>query len=278
VPIAKRLLVALAVGAGLALLAGAAWLIVAGHPAAGAALGLSTLVAAAAALQIFLVSFDLTGRSFRHGPREARRVALTFDDGPSDDTPAVLAALERAGARATFFVLGEAALRRPELVREIARRGHEVALHGHTHRKLHRAGPARIADELDRCVAAIRSAGVDPAPLFRAPHGFRGPFLGPALRARGLTLVGWTRGVFDTERPGAEVIAARACRAMRGGEILLLHDGCATPGIDPRRDQTAAAVPEIVARWRAAGYELVTLGELAGAAPVGPPGRAVAGR
>jgi peptidoglycan/xylan/chitin deacetylase (PgdA/CDA1 family) len=278
VPIAKRLLVALAIGAGLALLAGAAWLVVAGHPAAGATLGLSTLAAAAAALQIFLVSFDLTGRSFRHGPRDVRRVALTFDDGPSEDTPAVLAALERAGARATFFVLGEAALRRPELVREIARRGHEVALHGHTHRKLHRAGPARVADELDRCAAAIRSAGVDPAPLFRAPHGFRGPFLGPALRARGLTLVGWTRGVFDTERPGAEVIAARACRAMRGGEILLLHDGCATPGIDPRRDQTAAAVPEIVARWRAAGYELVTLGELAGAAPARPPGRAVAGR
>lgn len=277
-PIAKRLLVALAIGAGLALLAGAAWLVASGHAAAGTGLGLATLVAAAAALQIFWVPFDLTGRSFRRGPRDARRVALTFDDGPSDDTPAVLAALDRAGARATFFVLGEAALRRPELVREIARRGHEVALHGHTHRKLHAALPATVADELDRCSAAIRAAGVVPAPLFRAPHGFRGPFLGPALRARGLTLVGWTRGVFDTERPGADVIAARACRPMRGGEILLLHDGCATPGIDPRRDQTAAAVPEIVARWRDAGYELVTLGELAGASPARSPGQLAAGR
>jgi peptidoglycan/xylan/chitin deacetylase (PgdA/CDA1 family) len=268
-PAGKRLLVALAVGAGLALLLGAAWLTWAGQPVAGLALGLTTAVAAVAALQALWVPFDLTGRSLRRGGGGARRVALTFDDGPSDDTPAVLAALERAGVRATFFVLGEAALRRPELVREIARRGHEVALHGHTHAKLLAAGPARVARELDRCAAAIRAAGVVPAPLFRAPHGFRGPFLGPALRARGLTLVGWTRGVFDTARPGAAVIAARACRRMRSGEILLLHDGCATPGIDPRRDQTAAALPDIVGQWRAAGYELVTVSELAaGGEPV----------
>ena len=271
-PAGKRLLVALAVGAGLSLLLGAAWLARAGHPRAGLALGLATALAAVAALQALWVPFDLTGRSLRRGPRGARRVALTFDDGPSDETPAVLDALERAGAKATFFVLGEAARRRPDLVREIARRGHEVALHGHTHAKLHAAGPARVARELDRCAAAIRDAGVGPSPLFRAPHGFRGPFLGPALRARGLTLVGWTRGVFDTARPGADVIVERACRRMRPGEILLLHDGCATPGIDPRRDQTAAAVPEIVARWRAGGYRLVTVSELAAPGDPAHPG------
>lgn len=186
-------------------------------------------------------------------------MALTFDDGPSDDTPAVLAALETAGARATFFVLGEKARARPDLVRAIAARGHVVALHGDSHAKLLAAGPRRVAEELDRCAAAIRAAGVEPAPLFRAPHGFRGPFLGRALRARGLTLVGWTRGVFDTARPGPAAIAARACRRMAPGEILLLHDGCGTPGIDPRRDQTAAAVPEIVRRWREAGYRFVTV-------------------
>ncbi len=170
-PAGKRLLVALAVGAGLSLLLGAAWLARAGHPRAGLALGLATALAAVAALQALWVPFDLTGRSLRRGPRGARRVALTFDDGPSDDTPAVLDALERAGAKATFFVLGEAARRRPDLVREIARRGHEVALHGHTHAKLHAAGPARVARELDRCAAAIRDAGVGPSPLVpRAPR------------------------------------------------------------------------------------------------------------
>lgn len=261
-PAAKRLAVALAVLAGVALLGTAAALAAGGRPGAGAALGLATLAAGAAALQALWARFDLTGRSLRRGPGGIRAVALTFDDGPSDDTPAVLAALDRAGVRATFFVLGEAARRAPERVRALARHGHLVALHGDTHAKLLLAGPGRVAAELDRCAAAVRAAGVEPAPLFRAPHGLRGPFLGSALRARGLTLVGWTRGVFDTERPGAGVIAARACRRMRPGEILLLHDGCATPGLDPRRDQTAAALPEIVRRWREAGYAFVTVDAL----------------
>lgn len=258
-PAAKRVLLGLGLALGLAPLAAAAALAARGAVLAGAALAAGALLLGLAAAQALWVRFDVTGRSLRRGPRTGREVALTFDDGPSDDTPAVLDALDAAGARATFFVLGARARARPELVRAVAARGHLVALHGDTHAKLLAAGPGRVAAELDRCAAAIRAAGVEPAPLFRAPHGFRGPFLGRALRARGLTLVGWTRGVFDTERPGAAAIAERACRGMAAGEILLLHDGCGTPGLDPRRDQTAAAVPDIVRRWRAAGYRFVTV-------------------
>lgn len=258
-PAGKRILLAAALALPAALLALSAGLAASGRPGAGAGLALATVAAGLAALQALWPRFDLTGRSLRRGPAGARQVALTFDDGPSRDTPAVLDALDRAGVRATFFVLGRAALAAPGLVREIARRGHAVALHGHTHAKLTLAGPRRIAEELDRCAAAIRAAGVVPAPLFRAPHGLSGPFLPRALARRGLTLVGWTRGVFDTERPGAAIIATRACRRMRAGEILLLHDGCGTPGLDPARDQTATAVPEIVERWRARGYTFVTV-------------------
>jgi peptidoglycan/xylan/chitin deacetylase (PgdA/CDA1 family)/uncharacterized membrane protein YbhN (UPF0104 family) len=265
------LVVAVVVAALLPLAAGIAWA-AAGAPGPGLALAALALAAGLGVLHVFWPRFDLGAGSLRGGPRGGRRVALTFDDGPSEDTPAVLDALAAAGARATFFVLGAAAERRPDLVREIARRGHEIALHGHTHARLAVAGPARIADELDRGRAAVRAAGVEPAPWFRAPHGWKGPFLGPALRARGLRLVAWTRGVWDTERPGADVIAERASRRPRPGEILLLHDGCATPGLDPRRDQTAAAIPEIVRRWRAAGYETATVGELAESLPARPAG------
>jgi peptidoglycan-N-acetylglucosamine deacetylase len=259
VPWPKRFLVLLAVAAALALLAAAAALARSGRAADGAVLAVATLAAGLCALHALWPAFDVTGRSLRRGARGNAAVALTFDDGPSADTPAVLDALDRAGVRATFFVLGEAAERRPELVRELSRRGHAVALHGHTHVKLALASPRTIASEIDRCRAAIRAAGVEPAPWFRAPHGWKGPFLARALRERGLTLVAWTRGAWDTERPGARAIAERASRAPRDGEILLLHDGCGTPGIDPRRDQTAEAVPEIVRRWREAGYAFVTL-------------------
>jgi len=267
VPLRKRLLVLVAVLAASALLAvGAVWAR-AGHVAPGSALIAATVVLGLAALHVFWPRFDLGGTSLRRGEREERRVALTFDDGPSDDTPAVLDALDRAEAHATFFVLGEAADRRPDLVREIARRGHEVALHGHTHTRLAFAAPRTVAHEIDRGRDAIRRAGVEPARFFRAPHGWKGPFLGVALRARELRLVAWTRGAWDTERPGPDRIADRASRRPRPGEIVLLHDGCGTPGIDPRRDQTAAAVPEIVRRWRAAGFAVVPVGALAESAP-----------
>jgi len=274
-PWRKKLLVALAIAAGAALLAVGAAAIDRGHPALGAGVVLATCVAVALVLQAYWVRWDLSGASLRGGRPEGRQVALTFDDGPGPDTPAVLDALDAAGVRATFFVLGTAAVARPELVREVARRGHLVALHGYSHRKLHFASPREVADELDRGRDAIRAAGVEPAPYFRAPHGFKGPILGRALRRRGLTLVGWTRGVWDTERPGADAIAERACDRMRGGEILLLHDGCGTPGIDPRRDQTAAALPAIVRRWRDAGYELVTIDALDTRAARGALGRAL---
>ncbi len=260
VPWRKRLLVLLAAAVFLASFGASAALARAGTWRLGLAGAAATLAVALSALHAFWPRFDLGGRTLCRVGGEAPSVALTFDDGPSDDTARVLDALDEAGVKATFFVLGRAAEARPDLVRETARRGHAVALHGHTHARLLAAGPAKVAREIDQCRDAIRRAGVEPAPLFRAPHGWKGPFLSRALRERGLTLVAWTRGAWDTERPGAAEIAARAARRPRRGEILLLHDGCGTPGIDPRRDQTAEAVPEIVRRWREAGFSFVALG------------------
>src|SRR5512142_1843688 len=166
-PARKRLALALALAAGVGLLGLGAALAAAGWPGPGAAVAGATLAAALLAAQSLWPRSDPGGRSLRRGPRGERRAALTFDDGPGEDTPAVLRALAETGVRATFFVLGTAARRRPELVRAVAAAGHEVALHGDTHAKLAFAGPARIARELDACAAAIRAAGVEPAPLFR---------------------------------------------------------------------------------------------------------------
>src|SRR5690349_19885200 len=117
-PWPKRLVLAGVVVAGAALLAAGALAIDAGHPAAGVAIVLATCVAAALALQTYWVRWDLSGASLRAGRPDRPQVALTFDDGPGPDTPAVLDALDGAGAKATFFVLGRAALERPDLVRE----------------------------------------------------------------------------------------------------------------------------------------------------------------
>jgi peptidoglycan/xylan/chitin deacetylase (PgdA/CDA1 family) len=219
-----------------------------------------------AALWLF-VPQALPGASFVGGRRDGDAAALTFDDGPNGEhTRAVLAALEREGVTATFFLLGAAARREPELVREIVARGHVVGSHGMSHRKLTFLSAAAVRREVDEAAAALEAAGAPRPRLFRAPHGFRSPFLGAALAAAGQRLCAWTTGVWDTDRPGAEVIAARAQQALRPGAVLLLHDG----GRGADRAQTAAALPAIVAAARARGLRLVTLPELMREAGVAP--------
>ena len=98
--------------------------------------------------------------------------------------------------------------------------------------------------------------------MFRAPHGFRNPFVARATSRRGYEVVGWTKGVWDTAKPGVEAIVRRTIGGFRPGGILLLHDADGS-GEGDDRSQTVEAVPEIVERAHAAGYELVTVSELA---------------
>ena len=186
-------------------------------------------------------------------------VALTFDDGPNPDaTPAILDALGERGVKASFFILGRHAERWPELVRRISAEGHSLGNHGYHHRKLQLKSPSYVRQDLELGTRVIADAsGVRPR-FFRAPHGFRSPWVTTIARSLGQRTVGWTRGVWDSARPGVEVIADRTVRAAKPGAILLLHDG---DGYDPLgdRSQTARAVPLIADRIREAGFDFVTL-------------------
>jgi peptidoglycan/xylan/chitin deacetylase (PgdA/CDA1 family) len=177
-----------------------------------------------------------------------RAVALTFDDGPNPDaTPLILDALKARSVHATFFILGRHAERWPELVKRVADEGHAIGNHGYYHRKLHFKSPAYVRRDLTLGTRMIEQAcGVRPA-LFRAPHGFRSPWVTSIARALGQRTVGWSLGVWDSDRPGADVIAERTVAGARPGSILLLHDG---DGYDAAGDrmQTAHAVPLLVDR------------------------------
>ncbi|MDB4882454.1 MAG: polysaccharide deacetylase [Gemmatimonadetes bacterium] len=194
-----------------------------------------------------------------HLPGDDRVVSITFDDGPNPHaTPRILDVLRAEGVSATFFVLGRHAERWPELVRRAALEGHQLGNHGYFHRKLHRRSPAYVRDDLTRGTEQIvRASGVRPA-LFRAPHGFRSPWVTPIAASLGQRTVGWTLGVFDSARPGADVIATRAIEGMHAGSILLLHDG---DGYDPDGDrmQTAEALPRIIEGLRGRGFRFTTL-------------------
>ncbi len=194
-----------------------------------------------------------------HLPTRDRKVALTFDDGPNADaTPRILDTLHEFGVKATFFVLGRHAERWPELVHRVASEGHQVGNHGYFHRKLHFKSPFYVRRDLTLGKRAIERAGGSTPEFFRAPHGFRSPWVTGIAAALGERTIGWTLGVWDSDRPGAGQIVARTLEGTKPGSIVLLHDGDGY-NADGDRTQTAEALPGIIGGLRERGYEFVTL-------------------
>ncbi len=201
----------------------------------------------------------LFGPVLNHLPTDD--VSITFDDGPNPHaTPVILDALQRDSVKATFFVLGRHADRWPALVRRMADEGHQIGNHGYYHRKLHRRTPAYVRDDLTRGADAIeRACGVKPR-VFRAPHGFRNPWVTPIAHSLGERTIGWSLGVWDSAKPGADEIVRRTLAGMRAGSILLLHDGDGYDA-DGDRMQTASALPRIIGGLRDRGFRFAVLPE-----------------
>jgi peptidoglycan/xylan/chitin deacetylase (PgdA/CDA1 family) len=196
----------------------------------------------------FYRNSPIFGRPITQLHTTGRAVALTFDDGPNpQSTPLILDALALRGARATFFILGRHAERWPQIVRRIAEEGHAIGNHGYYHRKLHFKSPRYVRTDLTLGTDTIERASAVRPTLFRAPHGFRSPWVSSIAWSLGQRTVGWSLGVWDSDRPGVDVIAHRAVSGAHPGSILLLHDG---DGYDAAGDrmQTAHAVPLIVDR------------------------------
>lgn len=156
----------------------------------------------------------------------ATGVALTFDDGPHPEgTPAVLELLARAGACATFFVVGEQVRRRPELVAEIAAAGHQVALHGYRHRLQLRMTPGQVRDDITRGAATIEDVTGAAVAWHRPPYGIYSVAGLNAARAAGLRPLLWSRWGKDWRRfTTPRRIASRALRGLLPGDVILLHD------------------------------------------------------
>lgn len=186
------------------------------------------------------------------------RCAVTFDDGPSPGTAEILDALRAARVPATFFVLARNAARYPELVRRAAAEGHTIGIHGTTHRTLTFASAADAEREIGGAIAELKTLGVRPAPVYRAPHGRKSPATLRVLRRLGLQFWAWTRGLQDTRGAPPEQLVERAARRAHDRMVLLLHDGHddePTPDVTP----LIAALPDILALLVARGFEFTTL-------------------
>jgi peptidoglycan-N-acetylglucosamine deacetylase len=186
---------------------------------------------------------------------EGEQVALTFDDGPDPDaTPAVLDALEAAGVRATFFLVGEQAISNRALAREVADRGHEVGLHGFEHREHSDLSAREARDDLARGLGTIEVASGRRPTLFRPPYGRFSEDSYDACRDLGLEPVYWSAWGMDWEPLPAERIVDLATRDLGAGSIVVLHDS-ARYAARADAGATAVAVSGIADWARAAGLE-----------------------
>lgn len=158
-----------------------------------------------------------------------RSVWLTIDDGPSDDTIAMLDALDTHGAKATFFLVGERAARQPERVREILRRGHGIGNHSATHpaRWFWALGPMRMRREIARTQRILTEISGEPPRWFRAVVGMSNPFVHASLKTHGLARVAWCARGFDAVAADPETVVARIEGHLSPGAIVLLHEGAA---------------------------------------------------
>ena len=189
-------------------------------------------------------------------------VALTFDDGPDPrSTPYFLAALERLGAHATFFVLGERLLDHPDLARRMLDEGHELAVHGWQHERPWLPEPRREAADVARAAGAIADLGAGAPLWYRPPYGILTAGRRRAAHRARLRPVLWTAWGRDW-RAGADRASVLAALSQRltGGATVLLHDSDYTSAPDSWRT-TLAALPDLVARCRAAGWQVGTLRE-----------------
>jgi peptidoglycan/xylan/chitin deacetylase (PgdA/CDA1 family) len=186
---------------------------------------------------------------------------VTLDDGPDPDaTPEILDQLDRCGVRATFFMLGEQVVRHAALAREVAERGHDVALHGSRHLRHDRIAADEVGADIALGLRQVEEAvGVRPR-WFRPAYGKASPATADACAEHGLRLVYWSTWGLDWERLPAERIARRVCRELDDGAVVLLHDS-ARYARRPSAVETAGAIPIIADTARRRGLSLIPLTE-----------------
>lgn len=193
-------------------------------------------------------------------------VGLTFDDGPDRSLDAFLVALERAGARATFFVTGEQVERAPGRAAELVAAGHEVAVHGYRHRLHLRLTPRQVSQDLRRGRAIIEDATGRTTACFRPPHGLFSTWSWLEAGRQGWARVLWSRAGNDWEgRATPRSIAGRIGTPV-AGDILLLHDSDRYSAPGSWRN-TLGALPLIFERLDAAGLVARPVEELLRSAP-----------
>jgi peptidoglycan-N-acetylglucosamine deacetylase len=202
------------------------------------------------------------GKAFHGLPRGSKQIALTFDDGPNDPhTLNLLEVLAKHNVRATFFLIGRYVHQRPDIAREIAKQGHVIGNHTFTHPLLIFHGGASVRKEILECRQAITDAVGEHSNLFRPPWGARRPAVIRIVRQLGLEPIMWNVTGYDWDAPSADYIYEKVNPKIRGGDVVLLHDG-GHKAFGADRSRTVEAVDRLIARHKEQLHEFATVPEM----------------
>ncbi|MGB8010226.1 MAG: polysaccharide deacetylase family protein [Terriglobales bacterium] len=226
-------------------------------------IGLTAAAAASAAgYQSMAPTGQWYGRTFVAGIRGSKQIALTYDDGPNDPhTLKLLDVLAKHSVRATFFMIGRFVQQRPDIARAVAQAGHVIGNHTFTHPQLIFKSAEQTGAELMQCRSALQDAVGEHSNLFRPPFGGRRPGTLRIARSLGLETVMWNVTGYDWNAPPAAVIEKKVERQMRGGDVILLHDG-GHLALGADRAQTVIGTENLIRRFKDQGYEFMTVEEM----------------
>ena len=200
---------------------------------------------------------QLFGEVFSRAYTQERVVALTFDDGPREpDTRGLLEVLDREHVHGTFFMVGRAIERYPELASEVVRRGHQVGNHSYSHAHMVFVSAQFCRDEITRTDALLRQAGAKGPIRFRAPFGEKLWSLPWVLDEMHRLDVLSSVNSHDYDRTDTERIVSTVMNQIHPGAVVGMHDGGGP------HEQTIAAVEQLIPALRAKGYRFVTVDEL----------------
>ncbi len=221
--------------------------------------GTVTAAAVAAGYQSMAPTGQWYGRTFTGLASGSKQLALTYDDGPNDPhTLRLLEVLARHGASSTFFLIGRYVRQRPDIARQIAQAGHAIGNHTFTHPLLTFKSEAEIRRELTDCRNAITDAVGEHSNLFRPPFGGRRTAVLRIARELGLEPVMWNITGYDWNAPPSGTIERKVSGSIRGGNVILLHDG-GHKQMGTDRSQTVTATDRLLTRYKAEGYEFVSV-------------------
>ena len=202
-------------------------------------------------------SYMVEDKILYSGNTQKNRVALTFDDGPSDYMDKVLDILKENDVKATFFLIGSHVEKYPETIKRITEEGHEIGNHSWSHRNFSKLTADEIKQELDKTAEIIVSAGGEVSNLFRPPYGSSSEESEAVIYAHGYNIVNWSVDSKDWSGISVNRILSNVQSRLAPGSIILMHSS----GRKKAMTNMLSALPKVIALVREQGYELATVSE-----------------